>query len=71
MDDPDVILRVDGDADRLPENPVIRQRLRPEGIDFEARRHGRVGEGRRMPFERDAPGAERDQQPDDRDGLSH
>ena len=38
MHDPHVILGVGGDADRLSEHPVVRQRLRPERVDFEARR---------------------------------
>jgi hypothetical protein len=38
MDDPDVVARVHGDADGLPENPLVGERLRPERIDFEARR---------------------------------
>ena len=38
MDDPDVVLVVDPDADRHAEQPVIRQRLGPQRIDFEARR---------------------------------
>ena len=38
MDDPDVVLGIDGHADRLAENPFVRQRLRPQRIDFEARR---------------------------------
>ena len=38
MDDPDVILGVDRQADRRAHHPVIGQRLRPERIDFEDRR---------------------------------
>ena len=38
MDDPDVIVRIDPHADGLAEHPVIGQRLRPQRIDFEARR---------------------------------
>jgi len=38
MDDPDVVARVHGDADRLAENPFVRERPRPERIDFEPRR---------------------------------
>jgi len=41
MDDPDVIVCVDGDADGLAENPVIGERLRPSEIDFEAWRKDR------------------------------
>jgi hypothetical protein len=41
--DPDVIVGINPDADRLSENPVIRHRLGPQRIDFEARRlHGAV-----------------------------
>ena len=43
MDDPYVILRVDVDADRAPQEPVIRQWFRPQRIHFEAwRLHGRL-----------------------------
>ena len=45
MNDPDVILRVDRDADRLAEDPVVRQRLGPQRIDFEPRRLHRRGRG--------------------------
>ena len=38
MNDPDVILGVGRDADGLAENPMIRERLRPVGVDFETRR---------------------------------
>ena len=38
MDDPDVVVRVDPDADRGAEHPVIGERLRPERVDFESRR---------------------------------
>ena len=38
MDDPDVIVGVHPDADRGAENPVIRQRLRPQRVHFEPRR---------------------------------
>ena len=38
MDGPDVVLRVDRQADRRAGHPVIGQRLRPERIDFEDRR---------------------------------
>jgi hypothetical protein len=48
MNDPDVILRVDGDAGDRSEEPVVRQRFRPERIDLERRRrlrgHGRGGD---------------------------
>jgi hypothetical protein len=35
MYDPDVVLRVDRDAGNRPEHPMVGQRFRPEGIDFE------------------------------------
>ena len=55
MHDPDVVLRVDGHADRLAEHPVIRQRLRPERIDLEGRRlHAGGALGRGDAFERAA-----------------
>ena len=38
MDDPDVILGVDPEADDLAEHPVVRQRLGPQRIDLEPRR---------------------------------
>ena len=38
MDDPDVILGVDAEANHLTEHPVVGQGLRPERIDLEARR---------------------------------
>jgi hypothetical protein len=38
VDDPHVVLRVHRDADRLAENPLVRQRPGPERIDFETRR---------------------------------
>jgi hypothetical protein len=38
MNDPHVILGVHRNTDDGPENPVIRQRLRPERIHFEHRR---------------------------------
>src|SRR5262245_10857414 len=43
MNDPDVILRIDRHADGLAKNPVVRQRLRPKRIDFEARSHFTCG----------------------------
>ena len=47
MNDVDVILAVDADADRIAEHPMIRQRFRPERIDLEPRRlHRRVHLGR-------------------------
>ena len=65
MHDPDVILRVDAEADRLAEHPVVRQRLRPERIDFEPRRlHGRPARRDRS-LERPLRDAERDQRGDE------
>jgi hypothetical protein len=43
MDDPNVIVCVDGDADGLAENPVIGEMLGPSEIDFEAWRKDRGG----------------------------
>jgi hypothetical protein len=38
-----MVLGIDADADRRAKQPVVRQRLWPQGIDFEARRlHGRA-----------------------------
>ena len=42
MDDPDMVLRIDRDADRAPEQPVVGQRLRPHRIDLK-NRHLRPG----------------------------
>jgi len=39
MDDPHVILRIHRHPDGLPKNPMIGQRLGPQWIHFEARRH--------------------------------
>src|SRR5262249_44611964 len=44
MADPDVIARVHRHADRLSEDPVVGQRLRPQRIDFEPRRRWRVSD---------------------------
>ena len=63
VNDPDVIGAVDRDADRLPENPVIRQRLRPQRIDFEPRRGDAVRRGgRRSPLDEPAAEGKSDQQ---------
>src|SRR5204863_9061828 len=43
MDDPDVILRIDRYANGLAEDPVVRQRLRPQRVDFKPRRHDTGG----------------------------
>ena len=41
VDDPDVIVGVHTDANRGSEDPMIRERLGPERVDFESRRlHG-------------------------------
>ena len=42
MDDPQVILRVDAESDRLAQDPVIGQRFWPVGIDLELRRGDHV-----------------------------
>src|SRR5262245_20108630 len=39
MNDPDVVLRVNAYADRHPDVPVVRQRLRPQRINLEPGRH--------------------------------
>ena len=62
MDDPDVILGVDRNAGDRSEHPVVRQRLRPERIDLEARRgawpsRGRRPRARRRGHAGDRPGA--------------
>ena len=43
MNDPDVIVRIDGQADGLADDPMIRQRLGPERIHFEPGRHHGAG----------------------------
>src|SRR5262245_4040733 len=45
MDDPHMILSVDGYADCVPHNPMVRKRLGPHWIDFKHRRlyTGRFG----------------------------
>ena len=67
MDDPDVILRVDRHADRLAEHPFVRQRLRPQRIDFEVRRldDGRGRFDRRAAVERARRGSHTDQDRDE------
>ena len=37
LHDPDVVLRVDGDAGGLAHDPAVRERLRPGGVDLEFR----------------------------------
>ncbi len=39
VDDPDVIIGIDPDADRRAQHPVVRKGLWPQRIDFEAGRH--------------------------------
>ena len=47
VNDPDVILRIDADADDVPKQPVVGQRFGPHRIDFESRRlHAFFGGGR-------------------------
>ncbi len=48
MNDPDVILGIDGQADGGSLHPMIRQRFRPVGIDFENRRLRRGCAGLRI-----------------------
>jgi hypothetical protein len=43
MDNPDVVVRIDRDADGLAKQPVVRQRLGPHRVDFEPRRLGSTG----------------------------
>jgi hypothetical protein len=43
---PDAVMAVDRDAGDLAQDPVVRQRLRPERIDLELR-YGVVGKSRR------------------------
>ena len=64
MDDPDVIVGVDADADRHALIPVVGQRLRERRIDFEARDHDLVALGLRVRLllEEALPEAERDEQ---------
>src|SRR4029453_3839570 len=42
MHDPDVVLRVDAEPDRLTDTPVVRERLGEHRVHFEARRHDRA-----------------------------
>jgi len=67
MNDPDVILRVDRDANGLAHDPVIGQRLGPQGIDLKARRHDTGGVNDSPFFEQGGPGGE---QADDCDQTS-
>ena len=53
-----MILGVDANANDIAQNPVIRQRLRPERIDLESRRLNRVHA--RRGFDRSLPYAESD-----------
>jgi hypothetical protein len=73
VDDPHVILRVDGDADGLAEDPVVGEGLGPEGIDFETRREDGGGLG--FAVQHDGPDAEegedREEGGPDVDGALH
>ena len=63
MDDPDVIVGIHPDADRLSEHPVIGHRLRPERIHLEARRlHRGFALGRCRSLENPLGDAEYDQE---------
>ena len=60
MDDPDVVLRIDREADRLAEDPVVGQRLGPQRIHFEPRRHhGRLRRDSRSSRRSTMPSASR------------
>ena len=39
VDDPNIVVRVDVHADYRSQQPVVRQRFRPQGIDLQPRRH--------------------------------
>ena len=43
MDDPDVVVGIHIETDRLSDNPVVRQRLRPERIHLKLWRHNPCG----------------------------
>src|SRR6516165_3170244 len=43
--DPDAVISVGGDAGDLPQNPFVRQRLRPERIDLKLRHRGSTALG--------------------------
>ena len=61
MNDVDVILIVDADANRVAEQPVVRHRLGPHRIDLEARRlHLAVGLRVDRPLQQVLSDAERD-----------
>ena len=63
VDDVDVILGVDADADHVAVHPVVRQRLGPHRVDFEPRRlHGALGLGRRRALEHALRESERNEQ---------
>ena len=64
MHDPDVIALIGPHADGVAEHPVIRQRLGPREVDFEARRlHRAAGLRRDTPLDRRLRDAERDEDP--------
>ena len=65
MDDPDVVLLVDPDADRHAEQPVVGQGLGPQRIDFEHRRLHDLGLVS-LPVEERLRAAERREQRDER-----
>ena len=75
MHDPDVILRVDGDAGHRAENPrvLLRERFRPERIDLDRRRRGLRLRGERHERGRtDARcGQEREQAPTNANSTLH
>ena len=58
VNDPDMILRVHRDADGLAHQPVVRQRLGPQRIDFESRRGDGSGFHYRMFLKQDRSGAQ-------------
>ena len=61
MDDPDIVLGVDRDADGHAEQPLVGQRLRPQRIDLEDRRfHHRALRDRRVLQHRHADAERRD-----------
>src|SRR5579871_5338233 len=51
MNDPDMILRIRRNTDRLAHDPVIRERLRPQRIHFKTRCDDTGGFDHRMSFE--------------------
>ena len=45
MNDPDIVVRIGGEADRRANDPAIGQRLGPIAVGFEQRHHRRLGIG--------------------------